>query len=74
MLKVFLNYRYKTLHEIHPETFGHDDIRLFFKSAYFQIILELDEIELIYINEFFWLKSNYTKDGLKIGRIDIWRR
>ena len=68
MLKEFLNYMYKTLHEIHPYTFGHDDIRLLFKSAYFQTIQELDEIELIYIDEFsFKTKKQIYKGLVKTG-------
>ena len=52
ILKIFLNYRYKILHGIHPKTFGRHNIRQFFETAYLQTLLALDGIELIYIDEF----------------------
>ena len=52
ILKLFLFYRYKILHGIHPKTFGRHNIRQSFESAFLQTLLVLDGIELICIDEF----------------------
>ena len=41
ILKEFSSYRYKTLHEIYPKTFGQNDIRQFFKSLIFKLCYNL---------------------------------
>ena len=72
ILNQLLNYMYKTLYEIHPKTFEHNDIRLLFKSAYFQIMQELDGVELIHIDEFsFNTKYRIYKGWIEKGIIDF---
>ena len=69
ILKEFLNYRYKTLHEVHPKTFDSENIRQFFESAYLQVLLERDGVEWIYVDEFSFStrKQNY-KGWVKRGK------
>ena len=39
------------LHKNYMKIIGHENIRQFIKSEYLQILLELEEIELVYVHE-----------------------
>ena len=66
ILKQFLQFRYKILHEVHPKTFWPNSINQFFESAYIQVWLEAEGVELVYIDEFsFILGSRPSEAGSK---------
>ena len=72
ILKNIMDFKYKTLHETHPKTFMDENIRQFYESAYFQLKLEADGFEVIYIDEFsFNTRKQKYKGWVRKGKLDF---